>query len=81
MFVFEAALSSATSWPMSSAPPLCSSVPSLSEAATSSFAPRRWPPQRYPAPVPVAAAPVRRNLFPSFELPDFFTIPFVAFRS
>ena len=36
-------------------------------------------PQRRPA--PAAAAPVRSSLFPSFELPDFFTIPFVAFRS
>ena len=28
-----------------------------------------------------AAAPVRTNLFPSFELPDFFSVPFAAFRS
>merc|ERR1712226_1495457 len=28
-----------------------------------------------------AATPVRTNLFPSFELPDFFSVPFAAFRS
>merc|ERR1712066_985239 len=35
------------------------------------------PVQRRPQP----QAPVRTNLFPTFELPDFFTIPFAAFRS
>ena len=38
-----------------------------------------------PQPAPVRAqpqpAPVRASIFPSFELPDFFRIPFVAFRS
>ena len=38
------------------------------------------PAQRRPQAAP-RPAPVRTNLFPTFELPDFFTIPFVAFRS
>ena len=32
-------------------------------------------------PTQPVAAPVRTNLFPSFDLPDFFSIPFAAFRS
>merc|ERR1712032_610955 len=41
-------------------------------------------PQQPAAPVqrrPQPQAPVRTNIFPTFELPDFFTIPFAAFRS
>merc|ERR1711976_108706 len=43
------------------------------------------PVRSQPQPAPVRAqpqpAPVRASIFPSFELPDFFRIPFVAFRS
>jgi len=43
---------------------------------------RQQPQPVQPRPQVVAKpAPVRTNLFPSFELPDFFRIPFVAFRS
>merc|ERR1712032_1741731 len=44
----------------------------------------RQPPQQPAAPVqrrPQPQAPIRTSLFPTFELPDFFTIPFAAFRS
>ena len=43
---------------------------------------RKQPPAVRQSPAQPAAAPVRQNsLFPVFELPDFFRIPFVAFRS
>merc|ERR1711976_793927 len=44
---------------------------------------RQQPVRAQPAPVRAQPqpAPVRASIFPSFELPDFFRIPFVAFRS